>query len=649
MSNTIKKVLTLMTAAQLLCCNVTPNSMPIHAADPNARIYCPTTDATAQSGTQPFTYGNSPVYIADTKADTQTRKSISVSEAEAPNLRELAIERGLLTDTYAFPNHLFSVAAENEYMMDEFLEDVLTKTTSRTQPLYGNSVYDILNGGMCFGLAASTVLAHNGVISPDELQSSAVSLHDIELTDEVECLLGGYAVIQAYPVMNKYLGVQRSTRSPEERVQELLDVAERCEANGDYFLVALQFPDGAHAVTGMGMVRGGEWTRNDIVYDTCILVNDSNLVDDDGNALGFHEKGCIYVNSETLQFYIPAYDAGTEQEGNYIGFTIDDTQLLSYYAPLHGVEDVDVFAESAGYVQLMFYYGTMPDEVYASQDGGQTYEPILDKLYGIGKTGGIGNASILYVEGNAFYAESQTEKGLDFVVYGDGYSTRGEADRQCEVTLKPDQVIIHNSSEKMQYPISRLDYDDGNFEYSRYMACTSFAGIIYPDETIIYRKLERGIEYVSSRSNIMNFFAISPEFYNYSDDSDTNWFPNDNPHIDSDRVPALVPNFNIAQSKALFTYNEEQEVIEQYIDLDDDGVYETLIERGDVNGDGIAYDVIDAQTMLIYYVEWGLARNFWGYLNRQISDVNNDGELDVIDAQLILQKYVNGLAGLDTT
>ena len=51
-------------------------------------------------------------------------------------------------------------------------------------------------------------------------------------------------------------------------------------------------------------------------------------------------------------------------------------------------------------------------------------------------------------------------------------------------------------------------------------------------------------------------------------------------------------------------FDENTKKIRFQLDLDHDGVFEYMVRKGDVNGDGIAYDVSDAQTTLQAYVNW---------------------------------------------
>ena len=62
---------------------------------------------------------------------------------------------------------------------------------------------------------------------------------------------------------------------------------------------------------------------------------------------------------------------------------------------------------------------------------------------------------------------------------------------------------------------------------------------------------------------------------------------------------------------------------------------------GDVNGDG-EVDVLDA-TMIVYYV---IGRN--PNINLNAADVNGDGEIDILDSTIIVYRYLGRDAGLSS-
>lgn len=69
------------------------------------------------------------------------------------------------------------------------------------------------------------------------------------------------------------------------------------------------------------------------------------------------------------------------------------------------------------------------------------------------------------------------------------------------------------------------------------------------------------------------------------------------------------------------------------IDPDHDGVYDTEVEKGDVNCDGLK-DGADAS--LILYNNAQQVDDWETYLDNRYADMNGDGMIDGVDASLIL-------------
>ena len=86
----------------------------------------------------------------------------------------------------------------------------------------------------------------------------------------------------------------------DERVDNLLNCAERCKEKGTYFMVAIR-AGGTHMIVGMDKVSGS-WTFDSVNYDTCIVAYDSNFYNKTTKESLFNDNACIYVNSKTKQF-----------------------------------------------------------------------------------------------------------------------------------------------------------------------------------------------------------------------------------------------------------------------------------------------------------------------------------------------------------
>ena len=148
-------------------------------------------------------------------------------------------------------------------------------------------------------------------------------------------------MIQGFTEFDSYEKYISFNTTYSEKIESLLDTAEKCMADNRYFLIVIRKNFFAHAVCGIG-ITDGSWTFNDKSYDKCILTLDSNAYTEDSGC--FSDENCIYINSETKESYIPAYinKDGAGKNLDYIA--IDNDELLNYKGAINpsGSPDVDV-------------------------------------------------------------------------------------------------------------------------------------------------------------------------------------------------------------------------------------------------------------------------------------------------------------------
>lgn len=554
--------------------------------------------------------------------------------ADSQDARALYAEsRGAYTDTFSFPNNSFTVSNEAKDQIEPFLNDLKSDLPYTERTMLSNGyLLSVLQNGLCYGYSALTVLTHNGVIKPEEIQAGAATLSDIVLTDEVEFLLGSYAAMQCYWKVNSHLLYRTANDSPEQHITELLETAARCDKNGTYFLILLTGPNLSHAVTGIGMMRGN-WTWNEKQYDVCIPMNDSNVIHEDHTSAHFSEKFCIYVNSTTKEFYVSGYDFGND-EGD-IGFVTDDTDLLSFHAPLHPCDEPKALHED-NIVRLAFRTKDMPDEenIQIEEAGKKrtlaesSCAPVQDGLY-----------TEFFTTGDTF--QINHAENTSFSVKGTGYFLMVETQDQSEeewlrFEADPEQITIHNQGTEQHFIQAALIYDENEIQYSEILLDTRYEFTVEPGETVSMQNRPDGILLGSDRGmNPVLGYVMIHEKLRLADDL---------AQINSDYVFEAV-RFDADSTMVVFDNNTQK--IRFQLDLDHDGVFEYMVQKGDVNGDGIAYDVSDAQITLQAYVKWlasGSSRHAPCIrANVYQADMNDDGFPDAADAQLILREYVDRL------
>ena len=114
-------------------------------------------------------------------------------------------------------------------------------------------------------------------------------------------------------------------------------------------------------------------------------------------------------------------------------------------------------------------------------------------------------------------------------------------------------------------------------------------------------------------------------------------------------IPQLIVRF-YADKNVMMGYDDAAEQIRLYLDSDNDDVYESEVEKGDVNCDGLI-DAVDASVILknnadIVSDESSGKVILNGYIDNEYGDINGDGLIDAVDASLILVRNAE-LAGLD--
>lgn len=176
-------------------------------------------------------------------------------------------------------------------------------------------------GGSCGGMSTAVVLMKNGVFSPAQLQSGAENLSDVKITDSVRSFVNYYQCIQG-----------RDAFEPElNKIYRMLQIAENIPHGESPFLLTFALEKGSHGTVGYGR-ESGKWTFDGKTYDGRILVWDPNYPTE------FHAESCLYYDSETLEYCIPAYgihvaDNASDNVGRILTVCNDLSVLNPYPYP----------------------------------------------------------------------------------------------------------------------------------------------------------------------------------------------------------------------------------------------------------------------------------------------------------------------------
>ena len=588
--------------------------------------------------------------LEDALYDSVTEEEIPLYEADETStqseLEKVAIEKGMYKDTFSFTNHWCTL------QKDDFTERVFNPlkanmTDSEISSGYVSDAYNTAyKGGLCYGMSAISVLIHNGELTPSDLQEGAETLYDVTLTDDVDALISYYNSIQVYKAVEHAIIVAPSMLSKEEHTDMFLDCAARCKEKGTYFMAGISTEKGGtHAVVGMDELSGN-WTFDGISYDTCIVIYDSNCVKQGTETSAFKDDACIYINSETKQFCIPAYEASSEN-GDVLLYATDDDSLLTYKAPIRGTTETNTDISET--VKLEFYNGGKDQmDLSSTTKDGQTYD-----FWKLGKVN-YGDF-IFFGKGSSFHLEkNERASGFAFSILGEGYRLRIEQfDRKdpelkgvgskCKIDFSKDGITYTNTDTQKIALSYIFTYDEGNYNFTP-VSRSTIAIEVAPNQTVTVSKQNTGFAitgggevYVQTMPMIahkdLTAFSKSHSYEEFLD-----W------------VGSYFINF-IRSKDVLLQFNTEKECSELVYDFDGDGVFDDAPMLGDTDGNGKPYEPSDIYWTMLHLADkaitsHGTKRYYQGYVPNIEADTDNDGKIDTSDLFDIMYECALRGAGL---
>ena len=588
--------------------------------------------------------------LRDALYDSVTGGEIPLYEADASSaqseLEKAAIEKGMYKDTFSFVNHLCTLSQEDftERVYDPVRDNM---TESEINSGYGKHIPDIsYKSGLCFGMAAISVLVHNGELTPSDLQEGAETLYDVTLTDDVDALITCYNSLQLYKAVELAIIAAPSMLSKEEHTDMFLDCAARCKEKGTYFMAGIATKKGGtHAVVGMDELSGN-WTFDGISYDTCIVTYDSNCVKQGTETSAFKDDACIYINSETKQFCIPAYEASSEN-GDVLLYASDDDSLLTYKAPIRGTTKTNT--DVSEIVKLEFFNGRKDQmDLSSTTEDGQTYD-----FWKLGKVNY--GEYIFFGKGSSFHLEkNERASGFAFSIDGEGYRLRMEQyDREdpelkgvgskCKIDFSTDGVTYTNTDPQNIALSYIFSYDEGNYNFMPVASSTIDIEVL-PNQTVTVSKQDTGFAITGDGEVYVQAFPIASQKEqasfggSHSYEEYLDWFG------------SYYINF-IRSKNVLLQFNTEKGCSELVYDFDSDGVFDDAPMLGDADGNGKPYEVNDIYWTMLHIADKAVAphsvrRYYRGYVPNIEADTDNDGNIDTSDLFDIMYECALRGAGL---
>ena len=589
--------------------------------------------------------------LGDALYDSVTEGEVPLYEADASStqseLEKAAIEKGMYKDTFSFANHLCTLSQED--FAKRVYEPVRANMTDSEIDLgYEADISRVAyKGGLCFGMTAISVLVHNGELTPGDLQEGAETLYDVTLTDDVDALIAYYNSLQLYTEVELAVITAPAMLTKEEHTDMFLDCAARCKEKGTYFMAGIATKKGGtHAVVGMDELSGN-WTFDGISYDTCIITYDSNCVKPGTETSAFKDDACIYINSETKQFCIPAYEASTEN-GDVLLYATDDDSLLTYKAPIRGTTKTNTDVSET--VKLKFHNGGKDQmQLSSTTKDGQTYDfwKLSKVNYG---------DYIFFGKGSSFHLE-KNERAPEFAfsIKGEGYRLRIEQSgyqnpndpklydvgTKCKMDFSKDSVAYTNTDTQKITVSYIFTYDEGGYKFAP-VASSTIVIDVPPNQTITVSKQDTGFAITGDGEVLVQAIPTAAQkeqdAFDGSYEEYLDWFG------------SYFINF-VRAKDVLLQFNTEKECSELAYDFDGDGVFDDAPMLGDADGDGKPYEPSD-----IYWTARHIARMavddhstrryFKGYVPNIEADTDNNGKIDTNDLFDIVYECALRGAGL---
>lgn len=525
----------------------------------------------------------------------------------------------------------YSLGADKEYI------GVVNYRHDEAHPLNNDCYVDFLNNssvleavyspatsfssaigqGSCLGISIIEVLAHNGIIKLSDIQDGAKTLSDIEYNAVSDRYITDYQAVQGYTLFDSYEKYLISSLSYEEKIDRLIETAEKSMKQNRYFLITYRNSSMSHAVCGIG-IKNGDWTFNDVSYDKCVLVLDSNVMDAEGNPKGFSDKGCIYINSITRQCHIPAYNIDSEDDSTLAFATIDDDSILNYQGVINPSEKINTDTS-----KLKHFMNNTGDDIKLYAVTGNEIKEVINEINFVEKM----NAQHTFLKSDAVRVEiinrtkffnlryinlsrwidiecmNNNTKSIDFDICDEKLKIKNKGIESCPITFQ-------------------IRMNKGSFNFEPYY----WWGIC--DNVTDDLEVEIRDEGMLFKSSGHIDAGVGVFYYTLNDDGKYL-------SVSMCTDPLVKYAYLCSDNNVLVKVDKDRSIL-YYIDDNNDDIYDVRVEKGDINCDG-HLNAIDASMVLSIYAKYQTTGE--NEFNYSLGDINDDGAVNAIDASEILSEY----------
>lgn len=530
---------------------------------------------------------------------------------------------GYSTDRFYFPNgKYYPVYDEFDLNWQEY-----HKRSTNIEAASVDFDYFIGNtqSGRCLGMSIASILAHNGVISPSDIQEGKKTLLDI-VSDT------SFYGIKEDPAMMPIISYQTRQLAPdfqldmyyhfahydkEKEIDHLLDTARKATEQGKWWLIAYDDVSLSHAVAGIGLLEG-EFTLGNQTYDNCILTYDSNHIDyedDTDKMISAKEcrvSSCIFINSETYDAFVYSYFTDDCTNENFKIYTLDDYDFMSYGRMINPSDSYETDVTSLNSIEIKSKGEYSIDAIRADASE-------YDAKSSCGKIFKKNKKDVYLCDGNRFNVQNTgnaTEFTADFMDTRQLYcsSFNGAVNN----VFKGEDEFGFDTLGETAYDIT-LAFEENCYSFAPHYRY-DFSGITNGDFKAI--QTDKGI-IISGKNGVKCSLKTSD--------------------VKRDENGFLVSAEDNVHNECVFAHDSvmisfDSNIPKYFIGEN----YDKEVQKGDVDCGG-SIDASDASLVLQAYSS--LSTGGTTYLNYSLADWDNNGAIDAADASCILQKY----AELSTT
>lgn len=475
-----------------------------------------------------------------------------------------------------------SLGADTNYLNIPYMWEISVDSDGKTN--YGDESYYI---------TIMEVLIHNGELEISDLQADASKMSDISDSSALRERIRSESQKLVDPSLYSYAFKNASAK---DKIPALLSTAEKAYANNEYFHIGYRGLDPefksetvseqqtGHHVTGIG-ITDGSWTFKGKKFDKCILTLDTANTADGKSA--FSEDTCIYVNSETNDYYIPKYSDSATDDIHIIAID-SDTMVNGDTSDLFNIRVTDKNTNA------IYTITSQKDGIETVRNKENEYLDYCHNAYN-----------------GDFYLKADSFK-IDCEKYGYGVNSVRitNDDTYVETMLSPSNSILTfdgkayhiTGTYNTEYVFPVGSESDNYFSYHNSKTECDFYGRVIDGfyfesaDDSFFVDVVTGVRFVSGSKDMGNIFVSEKTEVRYDENGISGFF----------------------------------------IDKDKDGKFEHMVETGDVNCDG-TIDASDASLILQAYS--ALSTEQTTYLNQSLADYDDNGMIDSSDASFVLQKY----------